>query len=154
MQDWSVPKTRPLGVLMVELDPPQSLGQTPQGNRKIVPVRGGSVEGRIEGRVLPFGGDWALTRNDGVLELDVRLTLEMRDGALVHMTYAGMRHGSDKDIAALARGEPVPPERLYFRVLPRFETSSPEWLWLNRIFCLGMGERLNAGPRYHLHELL
>lgn len=154
MQDWTVPKTRPLGVLTVELDAPQSLGPTPRGNRKIVPVRGGAVEGRIEGRVLPFGGDWALTRNDGVLELDVRLTLEMRDGALVYMTYAGMRHGSDEDVAALARGEPVPPERLYFRVLPRFETSSPEWLWLNRILCLGMGERLDAGPRYHLHELL
>lgn len=154
MGDWKTPATRPLGVLSVELDPPQSLGATPAGIRKIVPVKGGTLEGRVEGRVLPFGGDWALTRADGVLELDVRLTVEMRDGALVHVTYTGMRHGAQEDIAALARGEAVPPDLLYFRILPRFETAAPAWDWLNRILCIGIGERLPAGPRYHLHEIL
>ncbi|WP_158970791.1 DUF3237 domain-containing protein [Chachezhania sediminis] len=154
MQDWTIPRTRPLAVLTVDLGPAQAHGATPRGNRKIVPVTGGRVAGRISGKVLPFGGDWALTRADGVLELDVRLTVETDDGALIHVTYDGMRHGSDEDLAALARGEDVPPERLYFRILPRFETSAPDWLWLNRVLCVGLGERLKTGPRYHLHEIL
>ncbi|TDK45697.1 DUF3237 domain-containing protein [Antarcticimicrobium luteum] len=154
MTDWTIPRTTPLAVMTADLGPPQSHGETPRGNRKIVPVTGGTVEGRINGRILPFGGDWALTRTDGVLELDVRLTIETSEGALIHVTYAGMRHGSAADLAALARGDHVPPERLYFRILPRFETSAPAWLWLNRILCVGYGERLKSGPRYHLHEIL
>ena len=154
MTDWTVPKTRPLAVLTADLGPAQAHGQTPRGNRKIVPVIGGTLEGRINGKVLPFGGDWALTRPDGVLELDVRLTIETDDGALIHMIYYGVRHGTDEDLAALARGEHVPPEKLYFRIMPRFETSAPQWSWLNRILCVGLGERLKTGPRYHLHEIL
>ena len=154
MSDWTVPKTRPLTVLTAELGPAQALGDTQRGNRKIVPVTGGKMEGRINARVLPFGGDWALMRDDGVLELDVRLTLETDDGAQIHMTYDGVRHGAPEDIRALAEGREVPPERLYFRILPRFETAHPNWLWLNKILCVGMGERLAAGPRYHIHEIL
>ena len=154
MEDWTVPRTRPLAVLTAKLGPAQKLGDTPQGNRKIVPVIGGDMQGRINATVLPFGGDWALTRNDGVLELDVRLTLETEDGAQIHMTYAGMRPGSDEDIAALAEGREVPPERLYFRILPRFETAHSDWTWLNRLLCVGIGERLAEGPRYHIHEIL
>lgn len=152
--DWTTPHTRALGTLTADLGDPQALGDTPRGTRKIVPVVGGRMEGRVDARVLPGGGDWALTRPDGVLELDVRLTLETRDGSLIYMTYHGMRHGSDADIAALGRGEHVPPERLYFRIAPRFETAAPQWSWLNRILCIGYGERLKTGPRYHIHEIL
>jgi hypothetical protein len=154
MEDCTIPRTRPLAVLTAELGPAQSLGATPRGTRKIVPVLGGAMEGRIKGNVLPSGGDWALTRADGVLELDVRLTVETDDKALIYVTYQGMRHGSSEDLAALASGQHVPPERLYFRILPRFETAAPEWKWLNNILCVGYGERLATGPRYHLHEIL
>lgn len=155
MTDWTLPKTRPLAVLTADLGPAQALGETPRGIRKIVPVLGGSLEGRVSGRVLPgAGGDWALTRADGVLELDVRLTVEAADGALIHVTYQGMRHGTPEDLAALAEGRPVDPARLYFRILPRFETAAPHWAWLNRLLCVGIGERLASGPRYHLHEIM
>lgn len=152
--EWSVPKTRPLGIIRIDIDEPQLLGPTPRGDRRIIPLLGGSVEGRLSGRVLPGGADWAAIRPDGVFELNVRLTIETDDGALIYMSYEGMRHGSEEDVAALNRGEYVPPERYYFRVLPRFETSAPRWSWLNRIFCVGYGERLTTGPRYHLHEIL
>lgn len=154
MADGLTPKLRPLAILTAELGPAQAHGRTPLGERKIVPVLGGSIAGRINGRILPFGGDWALTRTDGVLELDVRLTVETGDGALIHVTYTGMRHGPADALAALARGEQVAPERMYFRILPRFETSAPAWEWLNRILCVGVGERLATGPRYHLHEIM
>lgn len=154
MTDWTQPVTRPLAVLTAHLGAAQAIGAAAHGTRKTVPVLGGTLEGRLRGEVLPGGGDWALVRGDGVLELDVRLTLKLEDGALVHCSYTGLRHGSDADIAALAAGQRVPPERLYFRIQPRFETGAPQWSWLNRILCIGIGERLPEGPRYHIYEVM
>lgn len=158
MTDWTpgTLRSRPLMVLTALLDPPQALGDTPEGARKIVPVRGGMVEGdRIRGEILPgAAGDWARTRADGVLELDVRLTIRTEDGALVLMRYSGLRHGPPEVMAALARGEAVDPSAIYFRTAPRFETGDPRYLWLNRILAIGIGERLAGGPRYHVHEIL
>lgn len=147
--------TRPLAILTAMLAPAQMLGQTPAGDRKIVPVLGGDIEGpRIRGKILPGGGDWALTRSDGVLLLDVRLTVETDDGALIHCTYTGQRHGPPAVMQRLARGESVDPTEMYFRIAPRFETSDARYDWLNRLLAIGVGERLQKGPRYHLHEVL
>lgn len=149
------PGLAPLLTLTALLEPPQALGLTPEGERKIVMVRGGTVEGeRVRGEVLPGGGDWARTRPDGVLELDVRLTLRTHDGALVFMRYSGLRHGAPADIDALARGERVDPARLYFRIAPRFETGDARYAFLNRILAIGTGERLPEGPRYRVFEVL
>lgn len=146
---------QPLMVLTAFLDPPEMLGATPEGARKIVPVTGGLVEGeRINGRVLPGGGDWARTRSDGVLLLDVRLTLETDDGALIYCRYEGLRHGPPEVMAALAEGRSVDPADYYFRIAPRFETASPRYQWLNDILAIGTGERLAKGPRYTIHEVL
>lgn len=148
-------ETRPLAILTAKLAPAQGLGNTHAGNRKIVPVLGGSLIGpRITARILPGGGDWALTRADGVLVLDVRLTLETSDGALIYCTYHGQRHGPPEVMARLGRGEKVDPSEMYFRIAPQFETADERYAWLNRLLAVGIGERLPAGPRYHLHEVL
>jgi hypothetical protein len=147
--------TRPLLVLHALLAKARTLGDTPAGNRKIVGVLGGTVDGeRIKGRILPGGGDWALIRPDGVLLLDVRLTIETRDGAQIYCRYEGMRHGPAEVMARLAAGQPVDPSEMYFRIQPRFETSDCRYGWLNRILAVGVGERLVDGPRYHVHEIL
>lgn len=149
-------RSRPLGLLTAILDDPAlALGLTPYGQRKIVKVTGGSLVGpRLRAEVLPGGGDWALVRGDGVLMLDVRLTLRTHDGALIHVTYTGLRHMPQPVAERMARGEVVGPEEMYFRVAPVFETGDPRYDWLNRIICVGVGERPRPGPRYHLHEIL
>lgn len=148
-------RTQPLAILTAILAPAQALGETPYGNRKIVNVEGGSFVGpRIHGRIVPGGGDWALTRRDGVLLLDVRLTIETDDGALVYCSYTGQRHGKPDVMARLAKGDAVDPSEMYFRIAPKFETSAPAYDWLNRLLAIGTGERLKAGPRYHIHEVL
>jgi hypothetical protein len=147
--------TAPLALLTAVLDAPHALGPTPSGERKIVPVLGGSVEGaRLNGRILPGGSDWALTNAAGILELDVRLVIETDDGALINCQYRGMRHGPADVMARLARGERVDYREIYFRIAPRFETADARYDWLNRILTVGIGERLDAGPRYHIHEVL
>ena len=103
--------TRPLMTLQVRVAGVQDVGATPHGTRRIAPIGGGVFEGpRLRGTVLPGGSaDWLLLRPDGVLELDLRLTLETDDGALISMKSFGVRHGPPEIIAALGRGEEVDP---------------------------------------------
>ena len=147
--------SRPLMTVKIVAAPPQKLGTVPHGIRSIVPVTGGDFEGpRLRGKVLPGGGDWLLLRPDGVLELDLRITLETDDHALIYMTFQGLRHGPADAIAALGRGEVVDPARYYFRTLPRFETSTEAYAFLNRIVAVGVGEARSGGAMHRIDEIL
>ena len=141
--------------LQVVVPPPQRLGVVPHGARVIAPITGGSFDGpRLRGNVLPGGGDWTLLRPDGVLELDLRITLETDDGALIFLTSYGLRHGPPEVLAALARGEAVDPSTYYFRTTPRFETSSQQYSFLNRLIAVSSGDRRAGGPIYTIDEIL
>lgn len=147
--------SRPLMTVRIAAAPPQKLGTVPHGIRSIVPVTGGDFEGpRLRGKVLPGGGDWLLLRSDGVLELDLRITLETDDHALIYMTFQGLRHGPPDAIAALGRGEVVDPASYYFRTLPRFETSAESYAFLNRIITVGVGEARPDGAVHRIDEVL
>jgi hypothetical protein len=147
--------SRPLMTVRITAAPPQKLGTVPHGTRLIVPVTGGDFEGpRLRGKILPGGGDWLLLRSDGVLELDLRITLETEDHALIYMTFQGLRHGPPDAIAALGRGEVVDPARYYFRTVPRFETSAETYAFLNRIVAVGAGETRPDGAVHRIEEIL
>src|SRR4030095_10138585 len=150
-----VMNSRPLMTVRIIAAPPQKLGAVPHGIRSIVPVAGGDFEGpRLRGKVLPGGGDWLLVRSDGVLERDLRITLETEDHALIDMRFQGLRHGPADVIAALGRGEVVDPARYYFRTLPRFETSTETYGYLNRVNTVGMGEARPDGAIHKIYEVL
>jgi hypothetical protein len=147
--------SRPLMTVRIAAAPLQRLGAVPRGIRSIVPVTGGTFEGpRLRGQVLPGGGDWLLLRSDGVLELDLRITLETDDHALIQMTFQGLRHGPPDAIAALGRGEIVDPASYYFRTMPRFETSMEKYAFLNRIVTVGVGEARPDGAVHRIDEIL
>src|SRR5262245_49005238 len=117
--------TRPLMVLHLTTAATQDVGSTPHGRLFILPIVGGSFEGdRLRGKVLPGGADWATATAEGVFELDLRATLETDDGALIHLTFTGIRDD----------------ERQYVRTLPRFETAAPRYDFLNRLLAVGLGE--------------
>ena len=146
--------SRPVMTLQVVVPPPQRLGAVPHGTRVIAPITGGTFEGpRLRGKALG-GADWTLLRSDGVLELDLRITLETDDGALISMTSFGLRHGPPDVLAALARGESVDPSKYYFRTAPRFETSAPQYEFLNRLIAIASGDRRPNGPIYTIDEIL
>lgn len=139
----------------IGVTPPQILNATPYGNRRIVNVTGGTFEGpKLKGTILAGGGDWIVERNDGALQLDVRITLQTDDEALIYMTYRGIRHGPEAVIARLNAGESVDPSEYYFRIAPFFETGSEKYGWLNRIVAVGYGDRRPTGPRYDVFEIL
>ena len=129
----------------ISLAAPQELGATPAGRRRIIPITGGKFAGpRLAGRVLPGGADWQVIRADGVADLDARYTLETSDGALVYVRNRGYRHGPPEVLERLARGEPVDAASYYMRTTPWFETSAPQYAWLNRIVCVATGARRAA----------
>jgi hypothetical protein len=147
--------SRPLMTLQVTVSGAQKIGVVPHGTRVTAPVVDGHFEGpRLRGKVLPGSGDWTLLRGDGVLELDLRLTLETDDGALIHMSSFGLRHGPPEVIAAIARGEKVDPSTYYFRTTPRFETAHPKYAFLNRLVAVSTGDRRAGGPIYTIDEIL
>jgi hypothetical protein len=151
----TVMSSRRLMTVTLAVGPVQRLGTVPHGARSIVPVTGGDFEGpRLRGRVLPGGGDWLLLRPDGVLELDLRVTLETDDHALIHMTFQGLRHGPPEVFAALGRGEVVDPASYYFRTVPRFETATDKYAFLNRIMAVGVGETRPGSAVHRIDEIL
>jgi hypothetical protein len=149
-------QTRPVFELTLTVPKIEDLGATPYGIRKIATVTAGAFTGdRMRGAVMGSpGGDWLLLRNDGVLCLDVRLTLKTDDGALIYMSYKGMRHGPADVMARLNKGEAVDPASYYFRAVPVFETSSEKYGWLNRAVFVATGRREASGPIYEVHEVL
>ncbi|WP_135468281.1 DUF3237 domain-containing protein [Crenalkalicoccus roseus] len=138
----TAPAPRFVAAFTVAVGPPLGLGAVPGGERRVVPILGGRVEGpRLAGEVLPGGADFQLIRPDGVAEIEARYALRLTGGALVRVINRGLRHAAPEDMARLLRGEPVPPERVYFRTAPVFETDDPAHAWLCRSLFLGLGER-------------
>src|SRR6185436_10315266 len=147
--------SRFLMTLQVAVVGPQKIGAVPHGVRVTAPIASGQFEGpRLRGKVVPASGDWTLLRADGVLELDLRLTLETDDGALIHMTSFGLRHGPPEVIAAIGRGESVDPSTYYFRTTPRFDAGHPKYAFLNRLLAVSSGDRRADGPIYTIDEIL
>ena len=131
--------TRPLIVLQLATAAIQEVGSTPRGRLFIFPIIGGSFEGdRLRGKVLAGGADWATATADGAFELDLRATLEADDGALIYLTFTGVRDDA----------------RQYLRTLPRFETAAPQYDFLNRLLAVGIGEIRPDGPVHIIEELL
>lgn len=138
----ATPTTRFVAEVQAAVGVPVSLGAGPNGERRVIAILGGRIEGPgLRGEVLPGGADFQLIRPDGVAEIEARYTLRLDDGALVQVTNRGLRHASPDDMARLLRGEPVPPERVYFRTTPVFEATAAPHLWLTRSLFVGYGER-------------
>jgi len=148
-------RTRPLFVMHLKVRPLVVVGATPGGNRRIGLIPGGSFEGeRLSGQVIDGGSDWQAVRTDGSTTLDVRLVLKTNDGAMIAMTYRGVRHGPTDVITRMERGETVDPASYYFRTNPMFETAAATYDWLNRILAVGIGHRQPDGPVYSVFEVL
>ena len=129
----------------VQVGSPLDVGPIPGGRRRIIPILGGTFEGpSLKGRVLPGGADWQIVRADGLGELDTRYTLETDDGKLIYVQNAGIRHASPEVTAQLMAGQVVDPSLVYFRSVPKFETSASELAWLMRSIFVGTGERYPA----------
>lgn len=129
-------KSRFLFEMEAELEPVQDIGE-----RQIYIAKTGIIRGpRINGTVLPGGGDWATRRSDGSTMLDVRATMKTDDGELIYSWYKGI-------IAQKDGG-------MYFRTTPYFETKSEKYAWLNQVVAVGVYKPVPGKVAYDVFEIL
>lgn len=130
--------------LRAKVGDPVEIGQVAHGRRRIVPILGGTVRGpMMNATVVPnSGADWQIIQPDGFSELDTRYTLQTEKGQLVYVQNAGIRHAAPDVMKKLLAGQVVDPKLVYFRTVPKFETSVPDLQWLTHSIFVGVGERL------------
>lgn len=120
-------------------NPPEMIGPTPEGIRANSYFIGGVVKGpKMNGKVLPVGGDWVTIRPDGVGVIDVRASFETDDGALIYTTYLGVFDLGEDGYQKFLNQDL--PEYFKLRIAPRYHTAHPEYQWLNRLQCVGIGQ--------------
>lgn len=148
-----------LFTMKCKLDPIIDHGATPNGHRLICIGGSGTFEGpKLKGIIVPgSGGDWSRTRTDGSGALDVRLSLQTHDGALILITYFGRMVASkehfDYALDFFKPDDPAGANRYYFRTNPLFETGDERYAWLNNIVTVGKGRTGDGGVIYEIFEV-
>lgn len=102
------------------------------GQRRLIPITGGTVQGpRLRGRVLPGGADYELIRPDGNSRLEAHYGIEAEDGTPIYIVNRGLYVASADVTARLDAGENVPPAEYYLRAAPVFDAPSGPHGWLS-----------------------
>ena len=144
----------PILRIHAELADIQQFGKTPVGERRVINILGGTVEGRLTGRILPGGADWQFIRNDGAAHVEARYTIQSDTGGLILVNSEGIRHGPPEVLARLMTGEMVDPSLYYFRTAMRFETGDPTLDWLNRVLAVARGQRESNAVKLDVYEVI
>ncbi|NWN88461.1 MAG: DUF3237 family protein [Micrococcaceae bacterium] len=141
----AAPTLEYFGTLYIEVAAPVEVGRTHAGQRRVIPITGGTLHGPdVSGTILDAGADFQVIRSATESDLDARYVIELDDGARIFVTNVAYRTGAAEDISALAQGKEVPAERIYFRCAPRFEvadTDKTAWQWLESTVVIGSGRR-------------
>ena len=130
------------------------IGKTPEGQRTIAPVVGGTFDGEsLSGKVLPGGADWVRFRADGTMMIDVRLTLQADDGAMIYLSYQGRFIGAAGAMAELAQGRILEAGSYSLVTVAKFECGDERYAWLNDVIAVGTGEQSGFNPVYTIYEI-
>jgi hypothetical protein len=136
------------------LAPPEVIRPIAEGIRVNFYVTAGEVSGpSMRGQLRTVGGDWLLLRPDGVGLLDVRATMELDNGALIYTTYGGVVDLGPDGYNLFLKG--ILPPRPDLRIVPRYYTGHPEYQWLNRLQCVGVGvfDVAQSKVSYDIHAM-
>jgi Protein of unknown function (DUF3237) len=132
---------------------------SPLGIRSTNLIREGSVRGeRVNGRLLPAGGDWMLVDGHGTGHIDARYLIETQDGGIIQVFYSGRLVFHGDSLGRLRAGQSLTEADTYFRAAPTF-TAPASYDWLNKVQAIAIG-RLEAGAdrttivHYRVLELL
>ncbi|MEH6542509.1 MAG: DUF3237 domain-containing protein [Porticoccaceae bacterium] len=148
-------KLKPLLTMHADLKPPVDVGPGPYGNRMIFDVIGGTFTGdKLRGTLLPSGGDWILIDEQGVGKLDVRITLQTEDGALLYVQYHGVLAMNEAVNVAIGGGKAMDFGDTYFMTQPRVETGDERYRWLNDIVAVAEGRVVDHAVEYKVYQLV
>ena len=121
---------------------PVELGEVEGAKRRFIPILGGAVSGpKLQGEVLPGGGDWQTVTPEGVAKIDARYFLKLTDETIVEVATPGVRVASPDVAKRLAQGEDVDPKLYYYRVTPQLRVKSGAQDWLGKTVFIAKGAR-------------
>ncbi len=118
----------PLATGRVELRPVESIADTPYGMRGIGEIASFDLEGeRLRAHMFGVAAaDWPVVSPDGtVATIDVRITLQTDDGALLYAHYSGRIDLTQKPVVVYST--------------PLFDAGDERYKWLSRIQVVGKG---------------
>jgi hypothetical protein len=128
--------------MRVELAPALEQGEIDGGRKRFIPITGGRVYGpRLQGAVLPGGGDWQTILPGGLTRIEARYFVKTSDGIVIEITNPGVRVAAPEVIERLAKGENVDPSLYYFRTTPQFRVSGAALSWMQRAVFVARGIR-------------
>ena len=130
----------------------QRIGPTPAGQRGVATVTGGSAEGERLSATVLGGADWFTNRADGVMMIDVRLTLDAGEKALIYLTYQGRFLATPEVMTRFQKGELLDPSEYSLAISARFESGHERYRWLNDVIAVGVGEQTRTGPIYRIYQ--
>jgi len=133
----------PLCTATITLKDPMLLPNTPSGMRTIIEVATAKLDGeRLSGTMKgAAGADWATIGPDMTCTVDVRMTFETHDGALLFVTYGGR--------IDLSKG----PGQSPVYAAPLFETGDERYAWLNRVQAVAKGKLDGPTLTYEIAEV-
>jgi len=147
------PRLTPVYRLEATVGPPLDLGAIAQGQRRIVPLTGGTFSGpELNGTLVPgASADWQIVMADGTALGDVRYTLQTDGGDLLYVQSRGVRHGSPEVLARLGRGEDVDASEYTFRTSTQIETAASALHWLDKGVFISVAGRRPGGVIYETY---
>ncbi len=108
------------------------------GFLRVIPIVGGSFEGKLKGRVVPGGADWNTMQSNQIGHVYAKYVLQTEDG-----TYISIENEGKIDMR-------IPEGRI--KTIPRFQVDdSSEYAWLNGGVYVG---ELNAGQQLGQVEII
>lgn len=133
-QELSPPAMKYVMSLTADLDQPYVIG-----DRLIFNAPSGTVEmaNGEKGEILPPTGEWATMYPDGVIKLDVRMTIKMEDQSLLFYTYSGKMLLNETGLSKWQAGELITPEDARFITNPLVRTDSERYGWMNSTVFIG-----------------
>ncbi len=119
-------QTKYVFTITARIDNAVSAGDIGYGTRRIIPIIGGEVHGQVNGKVSAYGADFQIVRPNELIELEAKYAIETDDGAVIYVENKGIRFGPVELLQQLKRGEPVDPNLIYCRTVPRFRDRPRE----------------------------
>lgn len=142
-QDYIAPGLEFVCELKVTTSPTKVVGKTAHGERRIIPITGGTFEGpKLKGTVLNGGADYQfVNEEDTRTEVEAIYSILTDDGVTIHIRNKGVLFMNPEVMAQLEKGISIDWNKVYFRAAPTFEApidSAYDWM-NNAIFiCKGV----------------
>ncbi|MDA3847557.1 MAG: DUF3237 domain-containing protein, partial [Vallitaleaceae bacterium] len=75
--------------LHVQCENPMEVKNDGSGYLRVIPIIGGSFEGKVDGIIVPGGADWNTTRDNGVGYAFAKYLLKTNDGEYIAIENVG-----------------------------------------------------------------